>query len=114
MTAVDLYTQPRFAPTPTGASTRTDWAGVAAALSAKPGHWAAIGTSTRRGHPLNARQRRLLSLECQVRSNGDGTHTVWCRYTGPATAAHRVRHRRMPPPLVWAPPTLNTLLRFAL
>jgi len=112
MSSVALYAEPRYAPLPNGPAHRVDWPTVAATLSERPGEWAAIGTSMRSGHPLNGKQRRQLSLECQVRSNGDGTCTVWARYVGRPTEECRVR-RPVPPPLVWLPPTALAPLRFA-
>ncbi len=82
---IAAYAQPRFAPLP--APRRADWVSIAAQLHARPGEWAAVAESTLPGHPVNARQRRTLGIECQVRSNGDGTHTIWMRsMVEPSTA----------------------------
>lgn len=79
---IQLYVEPRFAPLPLqGRNVR--WRKVAAALSAKPGEWAAVGIQ-RNAHsaPVRPSTAANLGVECELRNNGDGTSTIWMRWIG--------------------------------
>ncbi len=89
---ITTYAEPRFAPLPPAkgrnpkAADRIDWLAIGAQLQAEPGRWAAIGTIPG-NRTMGNRGVRLAErgIETTLRSNGDGTATIWACYVGTAT-----------------------------
>ena len=65
---------PSFAPLPGKAKTPL-WREIAAELAQRPGQWAAVAELVA---AVKAVDR--YGVECAVRTNGDGTATVWMRW----------------------------------
>lgn len=74
-----VYAHPRFAPLPGKAKTPL-WREIAAELAQRPGQWAAVAELVA---AVKAVDR--YGVECAVRTNGDGTATVWMRSVGTLT-----------------------------
>lgn len=93
MTAT-LYAEPRFAPgyEPTSRRPRCSWGPVFDALRGQPGVWAAVGQQDSGRWPVGTATLERHGCELAMRSNGDGTWTVWMRSVAePERVAQRSR-----------------------
>lgn len=98
---IEPYTEPRFAPLPPARGTtgkgRINWHQITTKLHTRPGEWAAIGTLPA-DQAMGNRGVRLArqGVKTTIRSNGDGTATIWACYVGILPAACTVPPLEVP------------------
>lgn len=84
MSTMHAYAEPRFAPLPpvSNLGAAMPWERIIGQLRRKPNEWAAVGTKTVASMGSRATKLRARGVETSIRSNGDGTWTIWACYVG--------------------------------